>query len=236
MHIKKLLQIDELEAASRLEAEIWGASNPTSRALLAVFAHRGGVVLGAWDQEGLVGISVGFPGLDGLGRLYLHSHLLGVKPPYRQKRVGEALKREQWRLARECGFAYIGWTYDPLMAGNAWFNLHVLGARVDKLEEDAYGRLNDALNRDLPTHRFWVVWNPERTHWLRPSAAPRYLLIPGDMIALRRDRPETAHALADQWFAQANQWWQVGWRVDGVERDEAGVKYRWIKAEEGGEG
>ena len=133
MVIRRLFHINELEAANRFEAEIWGASDPTPVSLLVVFAHHGGIVLGALENERLVGLSLGFPGLDRHGTVYLHSHVLGVLPEFRRHRVGEALKRAQWEYAAERGLAYIGWTYDPLMEGNAWFNLGVLGAYVEEL-------------------------------------------------------------------------------------------------------
>jgi predicted GNAT superfamily acetyltransferase len=225
--IRRLFHLDELEAANRFEAEIWGASDPTPVSLLVVFAHHGGIVLGAYEDERLVGLSLGFPGLDRQGTVYLHSHLLGVLPEFRRHRLGEALKRAQWDYALERGLAYIGWTYDPLMEGNAWFNLGVLGAHVEELQANVYGTLNDALNGDFPTHRFWIRWNPQQPPVVVPSE--RTMPIPRNVLAFRHDEPRAARQQADEWFNEALRWWKAGWRIVGVQRDADGVCYGWAK-------
>lgn len=229
VEIRKLLHIDELESAMRLEAEIWGAQDPTPRSLLVVFAHHGGVVLGAFDAGQLVGVSLGFPGLDRNGQTYLHSHLLGVRPEYRSQRLGEALKRAQWRYAEEVRLPYIGWTYDPLLAPNAWFNLGVLGARVEDVLENVYGSLDDALNGTLPTHRLWVTWNAGRAAEEPVSLDDRILPIPANVAELRAARPDVAREQADQYVHTLQDWWSAGWRISGVGRDTTGVWYRWSR-------
>lgn len=227
MHIRPLHQADEMKAASLLEARIWGGSDLTPPSLLLVFAHHGGVVLGALDNDQLIGVSVGFPGLDKKGVSYLHSHLLGVLPRYRRQRVGEALKWAQWEYAENAGFPYVGWTYDPLMAANAWFNLGVLGARVADVLDNAYGRLDDEINGSLPTHRFWVTWAPHPS-LPRDSVSDGPLLeIPEDVIALRQRDPEQARELADHYFQQIAHYWHTGFRVAGVVRENGRVWYRW---------
>lgn len=231
MNIRRVTEARALDEASRLEAEIWGASDPTPRALLVVFAHHGGVVLGAYDVDQLVGVTVGFPGLNDQNQPYLHSHLLGVLPRYRRQRIGEALKRAQWDFAQERGLPYIGWTYDPLMAPNAWFNLAVLGGRVTRIMENVYGPLEDAINGTLPTHRLWVEWNPQDN--VRPAAAGSILRIPADVAALRREDWEAASQQAERFFADIQRRWNRGDRIVTAGRDEAGVYYLWTTGEDG---
>ncbi|MCY0878998.1 MAG: GNAT family N-acetyltransferase [Firmicutes bacterium] len=231
MVIRELSEPHEFAAFSRLEAEIWGANDPTPRALLHVFARHGGVVLGAYDGERLVGISLGFPGLDREGRTYLHSHVLGVTPEYRGRGVGQALKRAQWAHAERLGLPYVGWTYDPLMAPNAWFNLKVLGATVADVLENAYGPLDDAINGTLPTHRFWVCWNPTSR---RPDdqGEEATLVIPENVDSLRRRDPDAARRQQEAFFSEIRQRWAAGWRIAGVERDSSRVWYRWVRRSE----
>lgn len=228
MQIRALRRFDELQEANRLEAVVWGASDPTPVSLLTVFAHHGGLILGAFEGERLIGLSVGFPGRD-THIFYLHSHLLAVHPEFRGRRIGEALKREQQQWARDQGYPYVGWTYDPLVAPNAWFNLAVLGARVADIRENVYGPLADAINGEFPTHRLWVVWDTQPTE---ASAAvggeSRRLPIPEDIVALRATNPKAALHLTEQWFLHAQSLWQDGWRIAGVERDASGLSYRWI--------
>lgn len=230
MQIRALRAPDELSMASRLEATIWGSSESTPGALLTVFAHRGGIVLGAFEGEDqMVGLTVGFPGVDDTRVTYLHSHLLAVLPSFRGRHIGLSLKRSQWRWAKEQGYPYLGWTYDPLLEANAWFNLGVLGARVAALQDNVYGRLNDALNRDLPTHRFWVVWETNPASQESTPAAERVMPIPVDVAWLREKYADQAQHQFDRWFAEAQQWWTDGWRVAGVEKSAAGVQYRWTR-------
>lgn len=199
MQIRKLLQPHELDAASRFEGEIWGVSDPTPRVLLLVFAHHGGLVLGAYHDGNLVGISLGFPGLDEDGRTYLHSHLLAVSPEFRGRRVGESLKRAQWDYARTNRLPYIGWTYDPLVQGNAWLNLGVLAGRVDALRDNVYGSLNDNFNGALPTHRFWVTWSTQDSTSDAPSGVEyRMMPIPQNVGELRQKNPSAAREQFDQ--------------------------------------
>ena len=126
---------------------------------------------------------------------------------------------------------YVGWTYDPLMAPNAWFNLGVLGARVACLVDNAYGELDDALNRGLPTHRFWVVWDVRADTVDVPGVDGdgRRLAIPSDVGAWRRDDMARARAFYQAWFETVQAWWADGWRIVGVERGPTGVSYRWIE-------
>ncbi len=232
VRIRRLLHVDELDAASRFEGEIWGASDPTPRPLLLVFAHHGGIVLGAYHQNDLVGLSLGFPAIDQNGHTYLHSHLLGVRPQFRGGGIGTSLKQAQRDYAKSQRLSYIGWTYDPLLAANAWFNLGVLGARVDALQANAYGRLDDQINGALPTHRFWVTWSTEGLSSLvSTEESTRMMPIPPDVGELRQKNPKAASEQADTWFAEARRWWEQGWRVQGVRRSGGVVCYDWIKQE-----
>lgn len=237
MNIRILRRQRELEQASRLEAEVWGADDPTPPALLTVFAHHGGLVLGAYNVNQLVGISLGFPGLDHDGTTYLHSHLLAVQRPYRGQGMGAALKNAQREYARSRGLPYVGWTYDPLVSANAWFNLGVLGARVVELQHNVYGNLDDALNRGLPTHRFWVVWDTD-SHPVRAvfTGEQRVMPIPAASAEWRKDNPAMAREQWERWFGQAQRWWDDRWRIAGVTKNADGVSYQWVRlAEKGGD-
>ena len=81
--------------------------------------------------------------------------------------IGRALKAHQreWAFAREVGT--ITWTFDPLIARNAHFNLAVLGARVTDYLVDHYGDMGDAINSGDESDRLHVAWHlasPVPTH------------------------------------------------------------------------
>jgi len=149
----------DLEAASHLEAVIWGwdvqFASPTN--VMRVTALKGGLVLCAYDGETMIGMSWAFPARCD-GKWVLWSHVAGVLPEYRRSRVGAGIKWGQRVWALENGYEQIRWTFDPLQAGNANFNLRVLGAMTHKIMENVYGVYDDALNPGLPTDRFETVW------------------------------------------------------------------------------
>lgn len=129
--------------------------------LLLTVAHNGGLVLGAFDAEKMVGLLVGFPGLYTLpdGPQPKHcSHELGVHPDYRDAGIGFALKRAQWQMVRQQGLNLVTWTYDPLLSRNANLNIARLGAVCNTYLPNYYGTMRDGLNLGLNSDRFQVDW------------------------------------------------------------------------------
>src|SRR5581483_11247135 len=77
----------------------------------------GGLVLGAFDGERLVGFVNCMPGIRD-GKPYWHSHMLAVALDHRNAGIGAKLKLEQRAAALERGIRLIQWTFDPLQAKN----------------------------------------------------------------------------------------------------------------------
>jgi predicted GNAT superfamily acetyltransferase len=88
----------------------------------------------------------------------LHSHITGVAPGGQRRGIGFALKVHQraWALAR--GVPEVVWTFDPLVARNAWFNLAKLGALPTEYLEDFYGPMTDAINAGMASDRLLLAW------------------------------------------------------------------------------
>jgi predicted GNAT superfamily acetyltransferase len=129
--------------------------------ILLTFAHNGGLVLGAYEGERLIGLLAGFPGLYPLpdGPQPKHcSHLLGVHPEYRSAGIGFALKQAQWQMLRQQGLSLATWTYDPLLSPNALLNIARLGAVCNTYLPNLYGEMRDGLNAGLESDRFQVDW------------------------------------------------------------------------------
>jgi predicted GNAT superfamily acetyltransferase len=157
--IRGLTDHPQMGTASELLGQIWGLVDPRDHlepSLLVAMEHAGNYVSGAFEDGEMVGASVGFFAVP-LGTT-LHSHITGVVPRIAGAGVGTALKLHQraWCLAR--GITTITWTYDPLVARNAAFNLSRLGVRVEEYLVDFYGPMSDARNRDQPTDRLMVAW------------------------------------------------------------------------------
>lgn len=161
--IRILETIEEMEQLQRLQNIIWPGSEidliPTH--LLITFAHQGGLVLGAYEGDEMIGLLVGFPGIEQLpdGPQPKHcSHELGIHPGYRNAGLGFALKRAQWQYVRQQGIDHITWTYDPLLSVNASLNIARLGGVCQTYLREVYGQMRDGLNAGLPSDRFQVDW------------------------------------------------------------------------------
>jgi predicted GNAT superfamily acetyltransferase len=158
--IRELHRPEELKAARRLFEDIWrpaeGNPPPMTAELLRALAHAGSYVAGAFAGTTLVGASAGF--FTAPPDLGLHSHITGVAPGGQHRGVGFALKVHQraWALAR--GITEVVWTFDPLVARNAWFNLAKLRARPTAYLEDFYGPMTDAVNAGVASDRLLLAW------------------------------------------------------------------------------
>lgn len=147
--------IDGAERIAAVVEALWGPGQlPAS--LIRAFDFAGTVILGAEEEGELVGVVLGFPGLD--EGLHMHSHMLGVVPRRQSRGVGYALKLGQRAACLERGIREIRWTYDPLVARNAWFNITKLGVVGIQLLRGFYGEMDDVINRGDRSDRFEVRW------------------------------------------------------------------------------
>lgn len=160
--IKIIEDIDEMQLAEEIQRVVWGSEMDIIPAhLMNSAVHSGGLLIGAYIDQQLVGFVFGFPGFyatpDG-PRLKHYSSLLGVRPEWCNQGIGFALKRAQWQMVRHQGIDRITWTFDPLLSRNAWLNITRLGAVCNTYLRNFYGKMQDGLNQGLPTDRFDVDW------------------------------------------------------------------------------
>jgi predicted GNAT superfamily acetyltransferase len=167
--IRPLESPEEMSAIEALQRLVWPGSETDvipAHMLLAV-VHNGGLALGAFAGEKLVGVSFAFPGYyskPGNLSLKLHSHILGVHPDWEGMGIGFSLKRAQRHVIREQGIDLVTWTFDPLLSRNAHLNIARLGSVCNTYLRSEYGEMRDSLNFGLPSDRFQVDWwlNTER--------------------------------------------------------------------------
>jgi len=155
--IRALDTVQSVFAASHVLSQVWGGDRTGMPAnLLRALAHAGNYAFGVYDDDRMVGASVAFfgPPADAV----LHSHITGLLPEYRGQGSGRTLKLHQRAWALEHGVQRITWTFDPLVARNAHFNLQVLGVRVTEYLVDHYGRMDDGVNRGDESDRLMVSW------------------------------------------------------------------------------
>ncbi len=179
----------ELEHIVDLEVAVWGLNprNAVPSALLHVMALGGGLVMGAYDADRMVGLLVSLPVKRG-DDVFLWSHMTGTHPDYQRQGIGLELKRRQRVWALDYGYKSISWTFDPLQRGNAWFNLHLLGVdaalTISDYHVNFYGNMDDDINRGMPSDRIEVCWQIDQPSRQRPTSEPAALLIDTDADGL----------------------------------------------------
>jgi predicted GNAT superfamily acetyltransferase len=154
--------IDEaarMRAVEELQKEVWGIPDLDVVPLSQLVAAReaGGVLIGAFDGEMLVGFVYGFPSFE-RGQLAHHSHMLAVKPEYRNFDLGRRLKLAQREHVMAQGIGLVSWTFDPLQSLNAYFNFSKLGVLADRYLPDFYGEDAASFLHQTGTDRLWVSW------------------------------------------------------------------------------
>lgn len=158
IEIRNIESLAEMREVERLQREIWGVDDREVYPAMALkpLTEVGGILMGAFDEERLVGFVFGFPGiLD--GETIIHSDMLGISEGYRSHNLGYLLKLAQREAAIQRGVKRITWTFDPLQSRNAHLNFSKLGVIADRYYVDYYGVTSSFLHR-FGTDRLWVTW------------------------------------------------------------------------------
>lgn len=155
IEFRELRTAAELAPLPALERLVWGDVDLVALNLLVATVSEGGMAIGAFAGDRLVGSVYGFATIQSH---VLHSHYLAVDPDYRRTGLGVALKQRQreWCLAN--GRTAMRWTFDPLQLGNAHLNLRSLGAIGVQYHSNLYGAMV-GINGGLPSDRLVVEWD-----------------------------------------------------------------------------
>ena len=156
---RDLTTLEDYAAVVELEREIWGPGydEVVPVPILAVTVLRGGILIGAFVDDRMIGFVYSLPGIKH-GKPMQWSHMLGVLDAFRSTGVGHQLKALQRERALAMGLGLIEWTYDPMQAMNAHLNFAKLGVIVEEYEVNVYGESSSPLHRGNPTDRFVAEW------------------------------------------------------------------------------
>lgn len=215
IRIEELLTAADARRAADVLDEVWQDGSGVSAELLRALAASGNYVVGLYDGDRMIGASAAFFGPPATRSM--HSHITGISADYRAHGLGRRLKQHQrdWAFARDVG--HITWTYDPLIARNAHFNLIVLGARVVSHSPHHYGPDADRLLVS------WALTGGRPASPL-PHEVVASVAIPRDIESIRRDDPAAAQAERERVRARFEQLWAEGLVISGF-RDEAGYLF-----------
>ncbi len=162
---RDLRTLDDYAAVVDLERAVWGPGyeEVVPVPILAVTVLRGGILIGAFDGDRMIGFVYSLPALKA-GRPTQWSHMLGVLDEFRNDGVGLRLKMLQRERALALGLDLIEWTYDPMQALNAHLNFSKLGIVVEEYEVNVYGVSHSPLHGANPTDRFIAEWKIRKPH------------------------------------------------------------------------
>ncbi|HEY0077860.1 MAG TPA: GNAT family N-acetyltransferase [Pyrinomonadaceae bacterium] len=138
--VRECTSLEEFDECVRMQREAFGLPDLelSPRRHLIVSKSAGGWVLGAFDAERLVGFVLHLTAVRGR-EIIGYSHMMAVALAYQNRGVGARLKWAQRSRALSEGVGFIRWTFDPMQARNAHFNLNRLGVVVRSYAENFYG-------------------------------------------------------------------------------------------------
>ncbi|HTZ98950.1 MAG TPA: GNAT family N-acetyltransferase [Candidatus Aquilonibacter sp.] len=177
--VRHCTTLEEFEECVLVEHATWGKDISVVSSIFVVAYHTGGQVLGAFDGKRLIGFTLALIGVR-RSETFLHSHMTAVLPEFRDRGVGRQLKLFQREDALKRGIKLVEWTFDPLEAKNAYFNLMRLGAVARRWIPNCYGITESPLHGSLPTDRLVAEWrlDSERVRSIVGSDRPAVTLEP----------------------------------------------------------
>ncbi len=240
----RALHPEDCVAAADVLRSIWGSS-VMEAPLLVALEHSGSYVAGAFEGDRMVGVCVGFLAQP-IGEA-LHSHVAGVLAGTEGRGIGTAMKLHQRAWCLDRGLTRMMWTYDPLVARNAAFNMRRLGTTLADYLVDFYGQMVDGVNAGQGSDRILVSWaldaplpSPDAagpdageapevlsvgpddlpvTSPLPEHASAAIAALPGDIEELRRRDPDTAALWRVALRDTLVPLLDAGWRLAAATRD-----------------
>lgn len=210
--IRECKSLEELALCVALQREVFALPevelSPVRHFVVTI--NAGGFVLGAFDAGELIGFVLSVPAFL-RGEKAFYSHMTAVRSSYQSHGVGARLKWAQRDTALVMGVKFIKWTFEPVKARNAYFNLEKLGAQVLEYQENFYG-VDYATTAEtagqkigLASDRLFAEWALESKKVTTLAAGEKYVetIEPASEIAIMNDwmglvTSNPADALAEQ--------------------------------------
>ena len=242
IQIRDCSTIEEFDRCIELQREAFALPDLeiSPRRHLIVTRRAGGWTLGAFTRSEMVGFVHHMIALRGHDEIIGYSHMMAVAKAYQNRGVGSSLKWAQRERALAEGRRFIKWTWDPMQARNAHFNLNRLGVVVRSLTENFYGTdyitMPNAKSDDvsIDSDRLFADWelDSERVKAISEGRAHEIMDSPALTIEIPTDWPalirqDTRRARREQLrvrkkFQEA---FAAGLICAEFERDEAHPRY-----------
>lgn len=207
--IRECETLEELAACVDLQREVFALPeieiSPVRH--FVVTKNAGGFALGAYAENELVGFVLSVPAFL-RGEKAFYSHMTAVRDDFQGAGIGGSLKWAQRERALSLGVKFIKWTFEPVKARNAFFNLEKLGAIVTEYQPNFYGVDYSTTNKQgetigLMSDRLFAEWHLESVKVICRAAGDEYsdsrepdlsVKIPLDWNELVDNEPEKAIA------------------------------------------
>jgi predicted GNAT superfamily acetyltransferase len=198
--IRECATTEEFDACVRLQREAFGLPDLeiSPRRHMIVSRRAGGWALGAFVENRLVGFVLHLVAVRNKSEIIGYSHMMAVARSAQNMGVGAQLKWAQRERALLEERRYIKWTWDPMQARNAHFNLNRLGVTVRAYDTNFYGTdyltfpHERADGHGLDSDRLSAEWD---------LLAPRVLELAAGRAAVVKDAPAAEIVIPTDWSA-----------------------------------
>jgi len=205
VEVREVSSVEDYDTCIKLQREAFGLPDLeiSPRRHLIVSRMAGGWTLGAFIEGKLVGFVHHMAAAHG-DRIFGYSHMMAVAVEYQNRGVGAQLKWAQRERALAEGRDFIKWTFEPMRARNAHFNLNRLGVNIREYAVNFYGTDYGANPAEktigMDSDRLFAAWElrSPRVEALSegrqyPLGAPDEVIeIPGDFSALLKSDAQLA--------------------------------------------
>ncbi len=229
MIVRPITDLRELAKCVELQREAWGLADIEiiPARMLVTQSRVGGLVLGAFEGNTLIGFLNAMPGIRD-GAPYWYSQMLAVQKDYRNRGIGAELKLAQRQHALERGIHLIEWTFDPLESKNAYLNIAKLGVIVRRYYVNLYGATASQTQQGLESDRTIAEWWIEKPR-VDIEGDVRRLFIPGDIQALKKQSLKSAQDVQIRVREQFLKNFKDDYFVAGFERKDEWSEYLFIQ-------
>jgi predicted GNAT superfamily acetyltransferase len=208
IEIREVSSMEEYDACIQLQREVFGLPDLeiSPRRHLIVSREAGGWTLAAFNQGKIVGFVHHLAAVRG-AEIFGYSHMMAVAADCQNLGVGARLKWAQRTRALAEGRDFIKWTFEPLRARNAHFNLNRLGVVIRDFAVNFYGTdyvTNPIEKRagvsGMDSDRLFASWELRAPRVEAFAAgrefplaeAEKVIEIPADFAGLLKSDPEAA--------------------------------------------
>jgi predicted GNAT superfamily acetyltransferase len=240
INIRECTTLDELAECVQLQRDVFALPeieiSPVRHFI--VTRNAGGWALGAFADGRLVGFVLSVPAFL-RGEKAFYSHMTAVSKEFQSFGIGARLKWAQRTRALAENVKFIKWTFEPVKARNAFFNLEKLGAVVTEYQPNFYGTDYSTADEQsktigLDSDRLFAEWHLEREKVAALAAGDEFdekrkpkktIEIPADWYSLVRESPEKAIAEQTRVRKEFESAFAAGLRCEGFVRDDENPEY-----------